>query len=602
MVARYLVTTADERTWPTNQPVLFLGEWCRLFDKRHVWEKLDAVVAIYHWDDRKKLHQDYLYLQSLYESMLDELAAKLNEIHGVNHSVRYWRIFVGPWLGYFIQMVFDRWYMLQQVLRDNVSLKVRVIQRNENDLIPNDMDAFSPLFFSDDWNEMIFGQILEWMKIPVTKIQIQKSEPINNVLIRNVALKNKLTQRIKKLVNEISSLLSANDDYFFISSYFPFRLKMALQIKLGQIPVFWTSVRIPKYNCIPSARKWFLEIPDSSYSTDNPDYQEFNKLLNSMIPKHIPTAYLEGYKNLVLLADNSMSIKKPKALFTSNAHFSDEVFKVWAAAKVETGTPLIIGQHGGNYGIALYGFTDDHQIAISDRFLTWGWDEPGQKKVTPIGNFKDFGRRAVPDKSGLALMVEMTIPRYSYHMYSTPVAAGQWQEYFEEQCRFVQALPEALQTSVLVRLHSHDWGHQQVLRWRTRFPQVALDDGSLPMADLLKKTRIYISTYNATTYLESMSLNIPTIIFWNPKHWELRESAKPYFERLKAVGIFHETPEGAAQQMTKVWDDVADWWQSDPVQSARKSFCDVYAATPPDLMNRIKTVLIEEAKCSAGNG
>ena len=27
MVGRYLITTADERTWVQDQPVLFLGEW-----------------------------------------------------------------------------------------------------------------------------------------------------------------------------------------------------------------------------------------------------------------------------------------------------------------------------------------------------------------------------------------------------------------------------------------------------------------------------------------------------------------------------------------------------------------------------------------------
>ena len=100
------------------------------------------------------------------------------------------------------------------------------------------------------------------------------------------------------------------------------------------------------------------------------------------------------------------------------------------------------------------------------------------------------------------------------------------------------------------------------------------------MVRLLKKTRIYISTYNATTYLESLSLNFPTIMFWNPKHWELRDSALPYFEKLKSVGIFHETPESAARQMEAVWHDVAGWWQSAEVQVVRQEFCECYAHIP----------------------
>jgi putative transferase (TIGR04331 family) len=299
---------------------------------------------------------------------------------------------------------------------------------------------------------------------------------------------------------------------------------------------------------------------------------------------------LEGYRDLVTLTTNLPWPKRPKAIFTSNSHISDDVFKVWAAEKSELCTPIIIGQHGGNYGMALWNFTEDHQIAIADRFLTWGWSEPEQYKVTPVGNFKDIGKKIVADKTGIALLVETTMPQNSYHMYSGPVAAGQWQEYFADQCRFVQALPLALRDQVLVRLFSQDHAHAQKQRWQTRFPGIQLETGVLPMISLMRKARVCISTYNSTTYLESMSLNFPTIMFWNPKHWELRDSAIPYFEQLKSVGIFHETPESAARQMVAVWDDVAAWWGSEAVQLVRREFCERYAHKPEkplDVMEKL---------------
>ena len=30
----FLVTTADENTWPENEKILFLGEWCRLYARK----------------------------------------------------------------------------------------------------------------------------------------------------------------------------------------------------------------------------------------------------------------------------------------------------------------------------------------------------------------------------------------------------------------------------------------------------------------------------------------------------------------------------------------------------------------------------------------
>ena len=583
MVSRFLVTTALEETWPDNDtPVLFLGEWCRLYNRRSVWEKRDAVVAPYHWDDREKLHKDYLYLQPLYEELLNELAAELNALHGTNHPVRYWRILVGPWLGYFIQMLFDRWAMLRQVVRDNDISGVRVVSRKEDQLVPNDMAAFVPLFLGDAWNELTCGQILDWMEIPVERIGAPNSEHVFHDNVHAVSPVRRLKRRLAQVASDISGLLCRNSEYFFISSYLGLKQDMLLQVKLGQIPKLWRPVAVPIIPVDLAARQWKMPTPINS--------DDFPAFVRASVPKHIPTAYLEGYRDLGDLTASLPWPIRPKAIFTSNAFNADDVFKAWAAEKVESGTPLAIGQHGGNYGMALWGFEEDHQIAISDRFLTWGWSQSEQKKITPVGNFKGFGKLGAADNTGIALLVEMTMPRYSYHMYSAPVAAGQWLDYFEDQCRFVQALPESLRDQLLVRLYSQDYGCGQRQRWQARFLDIQLDEGVQPMASLMKKSRLYISTYNATTYLESMSLNFPTIMFWNSKHWELRDSALPYFEKLKSVGIFHETPESAARQMAAVWSDVSGWWQSAAVQCVRQEFCERYAhitEKPLDVMEKL---------------
>ena len=71
------------------------------------------------------------------------------------------------------------------------------------------------------------------------------------------------------------------------------------------------------------------------------------------------------------------------------------------------------------------------------------------------------------------------------------------------------------------------------------------------------------------------------------------EDMIPYFELLKSVGIFHETPESAAQQMIKVWDDVSIWWESKEVQSARDEFCKCWSYTGSDSLKKLETILRE---------
>lgn len=585
MVSRFLVTTALEETWPVeDQPTVFLGEWCCLHGRRIEWKKRDVIVAPYHWDNRKKIKQDYDYLKILHEELLVDLAKELNTFHCINKSIRYWRIIIGPWLGYFIQMLFDRSEMLSQVVKNYDISGVRIIESSGNHMIPNDMDEFRSMYTNDVWNESIYGEILDWMRFPTHKIyKINVSHIYEN---KKSFVVNRRKKIYAKIGNYISEIFSRHNDYFFISTYLGFKREIYLQMRLGQIPKKWTNKPVPRVLSESEKRKWTL--PMSGSGTD------FSSLARKLLPKHIPIAYLEGYQSLVNLTLNLTWPKTPKAIFTSNSYSNDDVFKAWAAEKVECGIPLVIGQHGGNYGMSLWNFTEEHQIAISDHFLTWGWSTPKeQNKIIPIGMFKAPLKKVITMTTGNAVLIEMTLPRYSYDMYSVPVAAGQWLEYHEEQIRFVRALSDRLQEQLVIRLFLEDYGYEQKKRWKENFPRIMLDDGDKPLSLLIKKSRLIISTYNATTYIESISQNIPTLIFWNPNHWELRQSANPIIEKLKSVGIYHENPESAAHFMETIWDDIFKWWNSELVQLVRQEFCSVYAKKPEQTMKKLVNLFSE---------
>ena len=114
--SRFLITTADERTWPPDGPVLFLGAWCRLQGRSARWTRFEAATVPYHWDDRERLYRDSMELRGLHEELLADLSRALNTTLGTHHSVRYWRILVGPWLQHFTQMLFDRWTMIHRAV------------------------------------------------------------------------------------------------------------------------------------------------------------------------------------------------------------------------------------------------------------------------------------------------------------------------------------------------------------------------------------------------------------------------------------------------------------------------------------------------------
>ena len=81
-----LVTTALESTWGEGQNILFLGEWCKKFSRRHAWKKKSSMTQTSDWSDRAKLANDYEYISELYERVLAWLVVEMNYLHKVNHT------------------------------------------------------------------------------------------------------------------------------------------------------------------------------------------------------------------------------------------------------------------------------------------------------------------------------------------------------------------------------------------------------------------------------------------------------------------------------------------------------------------------------------
>ena len=430
MLARVLITTADERTWPKdkNEPVLFLGEWCLLYSRRHVWQGMDYEVVTYHWDDRKKLLLDYQYLQCLHEELLEDLSVQLNHMHDTDHTLHYWRILVGVWLGYFVQMLYDRWFMIKYAIESYNISKCYILDQNEYFSVPNDMEQFGKIFVGDSWNEVIYAQLLKayWANnIRLKVINLSNKKPVYN--LEKTSSKQYIKRAISNFVAKYHGILPKNDEFFLISTGFSLEVNLKIQLQLHQIPKLWHKQETPKSKINKERRKWSL--------LEDEKKEQFNLVARRFISQHLPVVYLEGYKSLVLLTQKLPWPVRPKLIYTSIAYSVDDVFKCWAAEKKPL---LVINQHGGNFGTNTFSFEEDHQIKIADKWLSWGWSDPLGVKILPIGALSISSKNVKHNPKGGVLMVEMALPRYSYYLYSVPVSR-QWLDYFNDQQRFISS-------------------------------------------------------------------------------------------------------------------------------------------------------------------
>ena len=103
-------------------------------------------------------------------------------------------------------------------------------------------------------------------------------------------------------------------------------------------------------------------------------------------------------------------------------------------------------------------------------------------------------------------------------------------------------------------------------------------------------------TTNGTTYLESFYLGVPTVIYWDTTRWELLESVVPYFEDLARVGVFHDTPESAANHVSNIWNEVQLWWLDDAVVDAVARFKRHYCGDPGQVLDEVQSALLSVAR------
>ena len=139
-----------------------------------------------------------------------------------------------------------------------------------------------------------------------------------------------------------------------------------------------------------------------------------------------------------------------------------------------------------------------------------------------------------------------------------------------------------------VRLDPYEFGWTIKARLTDAGFGKLVDRTRKPFLRSLKECRLCISTHNATTMLELFAADYPTILFWNPRYYEIRPEAKPYYEKLHEAGILHYDPRSAAQAVNEIYDDPLGWWQQMEIQTAKNAFCSQFAYTSANWLKKWK--------------
>ena len=486
-----------------------------------------------------------------------------------------------------------------------------------NKIIAKDFDEFSDQPKTDKWNYYIFSELL----LNSQKIKLNIKVPLGEfgsdgieedeeeVIIAKESILKKIKSTLFEITKKIfhsrsylliSKFIGRNNNYFLYNTYINGKLNiLRLSISLGDLPIL---ILDQPSSAEYANRDYSPDISSAKYS--NRDYLEsvegvcdnFEDVAKFFLPKLMPLIYLEGFNDLLRCSNGANFPKNIKSILTTIGIWKDDVFTVWVAQRIQNGASLIVGQHGGEYGTALFSFFEEHEKDISDKYLTWGWSDDPVKVIAAPAPILINKKNCIWKKDGNISVICKTSARYLTHMHPNLLCGTKGDIYLSEVQSLLKSFTEEVKNISIVKLFHEDKDRGKPLGsiLKKSFPEIHFLPLKSSLERLLSSSRLSIHTYDGTTFLETIGVGRPCMIFFNPDINPIRKSAQPFYNKLEEVGIYHKTSESASKKIIEIYKDVEKWWESNEVIEAREIFCNEFALTVDEPLRYFRDIILEK--------
>jgi putative transferase (TIGR04331 family) len=268
--------------------------------------------------------------------------------------------------------------------------------------------------------------------------------------------------------------------------------------------------------------------------------------------------------------------------------WANEAFSVVAAESSELGGTLIFLQHGGEFGISRIKHEEKFGKCIADKMVCFGWAPEEEPSSINLPNprtvrYESAALDSDPQITPKTLLFCTTAAPKHPHCITNLQNDDEWNEYKQWQHDFLKEITQNIRNKTIYRPPEKDRRHGFKQSILDKFPEVRhIRDWSVPIDLAIRRSRIVAVDNRESVYLQAMALNVPTVLFYEPKFKHCRESAKPYIELLKEVGILWNCPLAAAKHINKIYDNPLEWWAAEKTHEARRIFVNRFCKTDPD--------------------
>ena len=562
-----LVLTGFKDFWPKDEKnAIFLGTWCFANNLKYkFWDQRDFVLVPSPWGSHEDILKASLYIDSLVDRMIPSLSVLMNRLHRVDMSERFWKTYLIVWLIHWLGHCYDRYLRLKQLEQGGEIFKVKVLNSRAHPT-KDYWDYMDKVTKSHYYNLSLMSDIIRACQF---KFIIPEMVDIPCEVNREDNFKKRLFIKPKRLLRLVkSTLMDYLNSSVYLGSIYGISLIDRLYLQLRYDPFFFFRARGSGKSTEVKVDRNDLVRQDFKFGSRN----EFEKIVETLLLRYIPEDLLKFYPR------KSEDMPKIKIWIGNDVYYSEkDAFRI--AEVCEHGGRWISAQHGGGYGYFLSFPLSKIEYETSGGFITWGWNEKHiyPSRYYPLTSPMLSKLPKHKEKSERIFYIGTMHPAYSYRLQSA-LQPEDLLDYLECKKRFFLNLSRDVRSKVRYKPYPHNYGMNEVEYLADVLSMHQFQIKGIAVKEL-KSSRLVVIDHPGTSLHESFSMNTPTILFWNASYLASTPLASPYFDRLRSVGIFFDTPEEAAKKVNEIWDDVQGWWQQSEIQSAKNEFCYQFART-----------------------
>ncbi len=547
---RLILSTIPNDFDPNND--IPLGPWCFL-DREKVYPEWESIPFEPDPFPTPEELAEASSITCIYANgSIPRLSRELNQKNKTQHSDKFWRLLLLPWLLTLIQTTWERQCRIRIFIdkfRDErffVELLPDDIEWNFNDTV----DFLYRGVLNPVYNWWLYSRLLD-VNLPENwQVSYKKSTHASqsNIIRKTISWKQFIKEKI-----------------FYTS-----RLRCYGVYGIGLLSSsLWSMYLSLKPHTVNSRSYHFKENPE-------PNNIEWDVGISHLIKKTMPVCF----QNLQMLETGKTRPRRGRVRLMGPVLFFNEPMKYKFALYEEAGEKLVLTQHGGMYGSSkVFQFGAEIEY-VHKAFISWGWtrQEDYAGNICALASpYLSRYENKHSKKNNHLILVGTKANLYTYRLDST-CQSLEFIAYRKAKVSFLKALRKDIFEHTLYRPYYDDRGSLKDLSYfKENFPNLSISQGNLHSQIL--GCKLLILDHPVTTLNIAFASNTPTIGFWDKKTWAMCKQAAPYFEAFENAGVFFQTGLEAALKVNEIWDDTQGWWNQDKIQKDRRKWCHQYART-----------------------